>query len=206
MTTMTAPKPTKKTKTKKLSEQELRAEARGLTTLFRDIQKSVLKFSNYLVAFLDKGGTIQMAAEENPEVLSELWPRFEKLGRGVLHQDLVLDVTGAYGYLRWLPYSEQARALEVGVEVLDGPDPSKDVRLIKAQDMTKEQRMQVFHGSRVYTPMEQARWLRNKQSATVVPDEVKPLYTIQPNGDIYVDRRGTIKRAEGLRILTSLIK
>lgn len=68
-----------------------------------------------------------------PQVCSETWARIERIGRKQLDPRLALDASITGSRLRALPYSEQQRALDEGVEVLlvDG-----ETLKVKAENLT----------------------------------------------------------------------
>lgn len=76
-----------------------------------------------------------------PDIPKWAWIRFERIGRGQLDKRLLFGGGKAQGYLQRLPISDQRNALSNGVEVLTHRN---DCLIVKVEDLTVEQREQVF--------------------------------------------------------------
>jgi hypothetical protein len=105
--------------------------------------------------------TPKIAREVMPQVPESFWDRLLDVGRGSVSPLLMpLDVAD-YRRLERLPSVDlQEEVLKEGVQVYEsGLAGNVDHRVVLYQDLTPQQRLQVFSGSIIRTPEEQKRWL-----------------------------------------------
>lgn len=144
--------------------------AAQLAERIRAVSNDLLGIAHDLVAALDAKPEL---ADELLEqgVNRELIRRLERLGRGQIHPKLVFATTPGAQKLLTVTLSEQTRALEEGVEVMEDDETAS--RNIPIADLTPEQARQVFTHGRIRALAEQRTWLRaNKKKCPVAaPDE-----------------------------------
>ncbi|HBJ87125.1 MAG TPA: hypothetical protein DDZ88_25350 [Verrucomicrobiales bacterium] len=140
----------------------------------RAVGDEVLNVAADLVAALDARPELR-AELIDAKVSRDVIDNLERLGRGEIHRNLVLDSSTVGRRLLKLPLSVQTQAIEAGVEVLD-PD-EQTTRLIPVDELTPKQVEQVFpkHGHQ-RSLAEQRTWLRERKSKQPVP--VSPAYRV----------------------------
>lgn len=134
--------------------------AAELAQRIKTVSNDLLSIAHDLVAALD--AKPQLADElEEAGVNRELIRRLERLGRGQIHPRLVFSTTPGAEKLLTVPLSEQSRALESGVEVME--DDEATTRNIPIHELTPEQARQVFHRGQIRSLAEQRTYLRDRK-------------------------------------------
>lgn len=159
-------------------------------------EELLARFQQNAADMAETARLLVLALDTRPEIMDELEGagiprehlfRLERFGRGQLHPKLLFPVGLAERQLAQLTLSEQARALDRGVEVLDADDGSEP-RLIPVAELSRQQIRTVFCRGRIRTLAEQRTWLRaeNAKRRTVAPLDapvVKHDYVITPRGE-----------------------
>lgn len=97
--------------------------------------------------------------------------RFERLGRGQIHQSLVFTTTPGGSRLITVPLSEQTLAISGGVEVLDSDEET--IRNIPVHELASSQASQVIARGHIRTIAEQRTWIRAKKKNSLPVDLTK---------------------------------
>ena len=96
--------------------------------------------------------------------------RMLDLGRGALHEDLLLGVSKGENALAKLSYSWQEKYVREPVELILKTDAGEwDTLLVPVKDLTPEQCSQVFDGSGIRTAGQQRVYLENLWARKVAP-------------------------------------
>lgn len=146
-------------------------------------------------------------AEDFRESLADIirdnavWARLEMVGRGYLYDRLLYAGGGTYRALVALPLSTQKLAVDSGVEVLVA---GGDTLRLKAHEMTKLQRDQVFAKDHVRSLAEQRAWYSDNGPATnAAPEERTQPWEIK-RGKLSVLHPVTLTRREVAQILAEM--
>ena len=96
-----------------------------------------------------------------PEVPSSAWKLMEKVGRGQMHERLLLMGGRIQTLLAALPLSEQTEAIENGLEVLlhDG-----NAMRIMPEALTQSQLSQVFGSGEIRSQEAQRAWMESRRN------------------------------------------
>ena len=117
--------------------------------------------SQVYVKAIDKDPAAKQAfCEQLPEIPKAAWSSFEKVGRGQMHEKLLLFGGRVHNLLRSLPLSEQADALENGIELLlhDG-----GVMRVMPEALTQSQVSQVFGDGGIRDLDAQRAWMESRR-------------------------------------------
>jgi hypothetical protein len=114
---------------------------------------------------------LQLLQEARPEFPPRFLHRMLELGRGALHEDLLLAVTKGENALARLPFSWQEQYVRKPVELIIKTEAGFDTLLVPVKDLTPEQVTQVFDGSGIRTPAQQRVYLENRWAKKVAPPQ-----------------------------------
>ena len=134
--------------------------------------------SQVYVKAIDKDPAAKQAfCEQLPEIPRAAWSSFEKVGRGQMHEKLLLFGGRVHNLLRSLPLSEQADALENGIELLlhDG-----GVMRVMPEALTQSQVSQVFGDGAIRGLEAQRAWMESRR-------EYRPAYARTPRDGYTVE-------------------
>lgn len=134
--------------------------ATELAERIRNVSNDLLGIAHDLVMALDAKPEL-MDELDAAGVNRELVNRLERLGRGQIHPRLVFSTTPGAEKLLSVPLSEQSRALDNGIEVME--DDETTSRWIPVNEMTPAQARQVFHRGQIRSLAEQRTWLRSQK-------------------------------------------
>ena len=100
-------------------------------------------------------------ARQMPEIPSAAWDTLEQVGRGLLHERLLLLGGRVQDVMKGLPLSSQTDAIENGVDVLlhDGT-----VMRMKPENLVASQLSQVFGGGCVRSIAAQRAWMESRRN------------------------------------------
>lgn len=134
-------------------------------TRFRELFRlgicAVKEASRIYVRAIDRDASAKQAFREQiPEVPYTAWTSFEKIGRGQMHENLLLIGGRVQTMMKTLPYSEQVEALDNGIEVLlhDGT-----TMRIMPESLTQSQISQVFENGNIRTVEGQRAWMESRR-------------------------------------------
>jgi len=122
---------------------------------------AVKEAARIYVKAIDKDAAAKQAFREQvPEVPYTAWTSFEKIGRGQMHDKLLLIGGRVQTMLKTLPYSEQVDALDNGIDVLlhDGT-----TMRIMPESLTQSQVSQVFENGNIRTIEGQRAWMESRR-------------------------------------------
>lgn len=133
-----------------------------------------------------------------PGVPSRTWIKFEAVGRGYMHPQLISNPHFAIPRLERMSYSDQAKAVEGKMDVLT---PKGDTLKVSLSELTPEIAKQVFAHDHIRSLSEQKIYLESKRSA-----KLKPIATAYK---IFKDRIDVVepcslKKYDLLRILQEM--
>jgi hypothetical protein len=144
--------------------------------------------------------------ERCPSINAQILGRFEAIGRGTLHPQLLLDHSPGCAKLATLPLSVQQRYAEEPIPVVVEDESGTDILLMKAKDMTREQANQVFGSGRIRTESEQKAWIINYRSKRAKPVvQAHSPYTIR-NGRVEFAVGTSLSARDLANILAQLTK
>lgn len=191
---LTQPSPEVKTH---LTPNEANAKIGEFIALFRQGVEAWIKAGRILVELVESDPhTYDYIIEQCPTLNAGILGRFEQMGRGSLHPQLLLAASPGFAKLQKLPLSMQERYIEEPIPIVVHVDGGTDVLLVKAKEMTREQASQVFAGGRIRTQGEQKAWLMQHRSAAAKP--AKPSnspWTIK-GGKVTFDSGVTLTKAD----------
>ena len=100
-------------------------------------------------------------ARQMPEIPAKAWSTLEQVGRGLMHERLLLLGGRVQDVMKGLPLSVQTDAIENGVDVLlhDGT-----VIKMKPENMVGSQLSQVFDGGSVRSLDAQRAWMESRRN------------------------------------------
>ncbi len=95
-----------------------------------------------------------------PKISHSTWSLIENVGRGYIYHGLLFDTSTASGKIIKLPFSEQQKAYESGIEVLtdDG-----DTLKVKTEDLTPSLQRQVFAKNYIRNISAQKAYIESKK-------------------------------------------
>jgi len=131
-----------------------------LAQRIKNVSNDLLGIAHDLVLALDAKPELADELEE-VGVNRELIRRLERLGRGQIHPQLVFSTTPGAEKLLTVPLSEQSRALESGLEIMD--DDETTSRNIPINELSSAQAQQAISRGRIRTLAEQRTWIRDKK-------------------------------------------
>lgn len=158
---------------------------------------------------IELAGAVVANLDVNPKFIDELvdkgadrdlFRRLERLGRGQLDKRLVLSGITAVKKLMSIPKSEQTKALNDGVEVLDWNE--KDTRIIPASDLTGKQADQVFSSTGTRSIAEQRSWIREKK-ADKSPVKINEDYKVKRDS-VVIHRQCEVPKSVVLQWLVAM--
>ena len=139
----------------------------------------------------------QKFMERLPSFPSGLWLTLEGIGRKVIDSRLLFSGGSIVGKLRRLPFSEQKKTLDDGVQLLTA---ERDAILVKLEHMDSDQLDQVFAKDHVRSLGEQRAWLESRSEDRVDPQQAESPYAIK-RGCLVVYKPTRIPRNELARLL-----
>ena len=142
-------------------------EIRKFRELLQIGMSAMREASELYVKVIDREPAAKQAFRELvPEVPASAWKFLEKVGRGQMHERLLLMGGRVQTLLGTLPVSEQAEAVENGVEVLlhDG-----GTMRIMPENLTQSQLSQVFGNGEVRSLDAQRAWMESRRDYRLPP-------------------------------------
>ena len=130
--------------------------------LFRLGISAIKEAARIYVRAIDTNSLAKQAfAKQMPEIPAQAWSTLEQVGRGLLHERILLLGGRVQEVMKGLPLSVQTDAIENSVDVLlhDGT-----VMRMKPENMISSQLSQVFDGGRVRSLAAQRAWMESKRS------------------------------------------
>ena len=133
-----------------------------------------------------------------PGVPSRTWIKFEAVGRGYMHPQLISNPHFAIPRLERMSYSDQTKAVEGKMDVLTAQGDTLKVAL---SELTPEMAKQLFAHDHIRTLSEQKVYIESKRSAK--------LKTVATMYKVFKDRVDVVepcslKKADLLRILQEM--
>ena len=147
-----------------------KANIKKFKSTFKLGMESIHEACQMYVAMIDSDRqAIEKIQSECSEFPTSIWTELERIGRGTLDHRLLWAGGASQSYLKRVPISDQRRALDQGVEVLNS-DGSHLV--VKPENLTVQQRKQVFNGTSVTTvrtiPAQRA-WIESQKPSKPLP-------------------------------------
>ena len=175
------------------------------TGLFEQGRQCWLKAGKTLAEAVDKIPGFMALLEENcPQFPPRFLKRMVDLGRGALHEELMITASRGEECLARLPYSWQEKFVKQPVELLVKSSDQWDTLLVPVPDLTPEQCRQVFDGACVRTTAQQRVYLENQWARkTAPPQQVNLPYRIVA-GKLVVMVPVTFNRKELARLLSEM--
>jgi hypothetical protein len=165
---------------------------------------NIVKACNAYVNAIDSDPNASEEFKKAFPLISEgAWASFEAVGRKIIHHRLLFGDNPAFNKLKKLPYSQQEKAIEQGIEILVN---GGDILKVKPENMTAFQRKQAFIDDRIRSIPEQKAYLESikiMESKTVrveMPYEIKGQKVVFPAHDRPVE----FTRQELARILAEI--
>jgi hypothetical protein len=180
---------------------ELRAEFKQLKSLLNEGLDSWKKAGELIANLIDSKQytlvEIADAVNVSPLVIGKL----ESLGRNLIHSSLMIAAYPASSLLWKLPYSEQKEAVESGVTLLL---ESGDTLMVKAENLTRDQAVQVIGSSSLRGISAQRAWLEDsKGKALKLQKPLNAIYQIKGN-NVIISSPCRLTRKDLMRMLTEL--
>lgn len=181
------------------------------------ILQFIALFKQGVEAWINAGGLLVELVEDDPHVYDYIIQQcptlnsgvlglFERMGRKLLHPQLLLTNSPGFSKLQRLPYSMQERFIEEPIPLIVHTGDGTDVLLVKAKDLTKEQANQVFAPNRLRTEGEQKAWMIQQRSNNARPVTTNaPAWKIR-NGRVEFLTGATLSAGELATIITQLTK
>lgn len=147
-------------------QQTLEAIQQGMHLALEGLQSAAAAY----VSAIDRDPAFRdFAADEDPSIPGGIWRDLERIGRGQLDPRIA---TGApYGNrLRFMPISEQRRALDGTIALLTS---TGDTLQVKIDSLMPEQAAQVFARDGIRDLPGQRAWIESRASAEAV--KAKPV-------------------------------
>ena len=94
-----------------------------------------------------------------PQISAHLWNDLEKLGRGELHEDLILCCSRSAIHIKKMSIAEQTKIVENGVPLVQ---PDGSIKSVKYDSLDKSQTAQVFDGNKIRSVTDQLSWIRSQ--------------------------------------------
>ena len=136
-------------------------EIRKFRELLHIGMSSMKEAAEIYVKVIDREPAAKQAFRELvPEVPSSAWKLMEKVGRGQMHERLLLMGGRIQTLLAALPLSEQTEVIENGLEVLlhDG-----NAMRIMPESLTQSQLSQVFGSGEIRSLEAQRAWMESRR-------------------------------------------
>lgn len=105
----------------------------------------------------------------HPEISTDFVLAFDRIGRRLLHPDLLMDDSPGTCKLRELPFEVQQRHVSAPVTLLTVDGAKYDQLSVDVRNLTSSQARQVFCKTGVRTVAAQRAWLEDKRSKQSVP-------------------------------------
>jgi len=173
-----------------------------LKALINDGLESWAKAGQLITEAIDKHDSsiteIAEIAGLPPKVIATL----EKVGRGQILPSLLIATYPAASALPRLPYSEQKKAVEDGVELLLD---NGDTLLVRAENLQPEQVNQCINGGSIRTIAAQKAWMeeRNSKNALRNAKPVNSPYNVK-GGKVYINGACELTRKDLMRMLNEI--
>lgn len=146
-----------------------------LTAQNAKIEEFVGLYTKGVEAWMRAGEIIVELVEADPHVFDYIIQQcpflnagvlgqFEKMGRKILHPQLLLTNSPGCQKLSRMPFSIQERYLDEPIPLIVQTESGTDVLLVKAKDLTRDQAKQVFATNRLRTEGEQKALLIEARS------------------------------------------
>lgn len=98
-----------------------------------------------------------------PRISAQLWNDLEKLGRGELHEDLILCCSKSAIHIKKMPIKDQTKIVENGVPLVR---PDGSIKSVKYDSLDGAQTAQVFDGDKIRSVADQMTWIRSQGTVT----------------------------------------
>lgn len=109
--------------------------------------------------------------DAHPEISVDFVLAFDRIGRRLLHPDLLMDDSPGTCRLRELPFDVQAKHLTKPVQLLVVNGNKYDELSVDVRNLTAAQARQVFSKSGVRSIAAQRAWLEDKNAKQSVPSD-----------------------------------
>lgn len=173
--------------------------------LFEQGKQCWIKAGKTLAEAVDKvPGFMAMMEERCPEFPPRFLKRMLDLGRGALHEELLLANSRGEEALARLPYSWQEKFVKQPVELLIKKSDAWDTLLVPVSDLTSEQCHQVFDGAGVRTTSQQRVYLENQWARKTAPPKQTNLPYRIVSGKLVVMVPVTFNRKELAKLLAEM--
>lgn len=149
-------------------------------------------------------GFMKLMEEHCPQFPPRFLNRMLDLGRGALHEELLLASSKGENALAKLPYSWQEKYVKQPVELLLKKDDKWDTLLVPVADLTPDQVHQVFDGSGVRTIAQQRVYLENQWARKTAPPKQANLPYRIVQGKLVVMQPVTLNRKELAKLLSEM--
>lgn len=190
-----------------LTTNELNAKIDQFITLIQRGVDAWVEAGKILVEMVEDDPMVFDAIiRKAPHINAGVLGKFEQMGRGILHPNLLLSFTPGHEKLAKLPLSMQTRYLEEPIPLLVETENGTDVLLVKAKDMTAEQARQVFASNRLRTEGEQKAWLIDRRSKEAKPVGGNVSAWRIKGGRVEFTAGATLSAGELATIITQLTK
>jgi hypothetical protein len=178
---------------------------REFVEMFEQGKQCWVKAGKTLAEAVDKiPGFLEMMEEHCPQFPPRFIKRMLDLGRGALHEELLLANTKGEQALARLSYSWQEKYVKQPVEVLLKKEKDWDNMLIPVADLTPDQVHQVFDGAGIRTLAQQRVYLENAWARkTAPPNQTNLPYRIV-GGKLVVMAPVTLNRKELAKLLSDM--
>lgn len=173
--------------------------------LFEQGRQCWIKAGRTLAEAVDKvPGFLKLMEEHCPQFPPRFLNRMLDLGRGALHEELLLAGSKGELALAKLPYSWQEKYVKQPVELLLKKDDKWDTLLVAVADLTPDQCHQVFDGSGVRTTAQQRVYLESQWARKTAPPKQANLPYRIVGGKLIVMAPVTLNRKELANLLAEM--
>lgn len=155
------------------------------------INDGMLRAGEIMVDILDNHGFTLAGLHEKLGLSVEVLSQFERVGRHQMHHKLLNVSYAAVSFLKRLPYSEQDRCIEQGVELLVLKNGEPDVMMQPVTALSRKQCKQVFTKDSVRDLGAQRAFLAD---ATPIPLPVIDPWRVK-NGEILIAAPCSLERS-----------
>lgn len=173
--------------------------------LFEEGKRCWIKAGKTLAEAVDKvPGFMKMMEEKCPQFTTRFLNKMLDVGRGALHEELLLANSRGEQALARLPYSWQEKYVNQPVELLLKKEEEWDTLLVPVADLTPDQVHQVFDGAGVRTLAQQRVYLESLWARkTAPPKQANFPYRIV-RGKLEVMSPVTFNRKELAKLLSEM--
>jgi len=165
------------------------------------------KAGEVLVELVDGGLSLHEVSEQcGANITVATLTRFEQIGRGLLLHDLLICEYPAAKYMARLPFSEQRRIHDGGVDVIIENNGTTETLKVSADNLTSAQCRQVFDGEIARSASGQKAYITSKsQEARIMApiEHVTNPYTVRGRKCIF-NRGCELSAAQIARILVEM--